>query len=111
MHEPNCSSLPGQQCVSSAVGVASHGCRAGDGAKSTKIRGKGVGQTLALPPTHPEPGPEPGPGPHPGPGWTAQRPCYHGREEGVHLYVQGGWNTVTPRLKAGGGRYPTAVSP
>ena len=40
----------------------------------------------------PEPGPEPhlepGPGPHPGPGWTAQRPCYHGREEGVHLHVQ-----------------------
>ena len=51
MHEPNCSSLPGQQCVSSAVGVASHGCRAGDGAKSTKIRSKGVGQTLALPPS------------------------------------------------------------
>ena len=51
MHEPNCSSLPGQQCVSSAVGVASHGCRAGDGAKSTKIRGKGVGKTLALPPS------------------------------------------------------------
>ena len=51
MHEPNCSSLPGQQCVSSAVGVASHGCRAGDGAKSTKIRSKGVGKTLALPPS------------------------------------------------------------
>lgn len=51
MHEPNCSSLPGQQCVLSAVGVASHGCRAGDGAKSTEIRGKRVGQTLALPPS------------------------------------------------------------
>ena len=51
MHEPNCISLPGQQCVSSAVGVASHGCRAGDGAKSIKIRGKGVGKTLALPPS------------------------------------------------------------
>ena len=111
MHEPNCSSLPGSSACRQPGVLPATGVGLGMGRNRPKIRSKGVGKPGPPPKPLPEPGPEPDPGPHPGPQWTAQRPCYHGREEGVHLYVQGGWNTVTPRLKAGGGRYPTAVSP
>ena len=103
------------------MGVVSRGSRTEDGARwremardgvlqqrgqprSAEIGGKGVGQTLALALGL-------------GLGLTlvlaGQRNARAttAASRWSTWYMQGGWKTVTPRLKGEGGLYPTAVSP